>query len=169
MTRLSFDEKNIYVASQVPTSYPVKILAFIINLLLFGFTLSVVYYTKLFVSIALPILYLITLGKYFLWNVYGEEIYVISTTHISYQYNYGLFMTGLKTSKYDVLEHTDDITKPCISFTNLRFLKYSEVNNLPESVFSTAIKIDVEVFLNIITKLEEFKPAEISFYGFSSN
>lgn len=169
MTQLSPDEKNIYVSSKVPTNYWLKVFLSIINVLLLLTTFFIVYETKYFLTILLPIFYSVTLGKYFLWNIYGEEFYIISTNHISYQYNYGIFKTPLKSFEFDVLENCEDITNPNTRGTNLLFAKYNAINNLPETIFQTTIKIELEVFLDIISKLEEMKSQQINFIPFSNN
>lgn len=169
MTIVSADEKNIYVSSKVNTSYWLKISLLILNVTFLLTTLFVVYETKHFFAIALPLFYILTIGKYLLWNIYGEEFYVISTTNISYQHNYGVFKTSLKSFRFDVLENIDDITRPEVKETNINFISYNETNNLPESVFYTTIKIEVIVFLDIISNLELMKEQSVRFIPFSEN
>lgn len=169
MTIVSLDEKNVYVSSEVNTSYWLKISLLILNVLFFLITLFVVYDTKHFFATILPLFYILTIGKYFLWNIYGKEFYVISSTHVSYQHNYGMFKTNLKSFRFDVLENIDDITKPEIKETNINFIKYDDTNNLPESVFHTTIKIDVDIFLDIVSNLQLMKDQSVSFIPFSEN
>lgn len=169
MTVLSLDEKNIYVSSKVPTNYWLKVFLLSLNILFLFATLFIVYETKYFLTILLPILYSFTLGKYFLWNIYGEEFYIISTSHISYRHNYGIFKTNLKSFEFDALENCEDITNPNTKGTNLSFVKYSAVNNLPEIVFQTTIKIELDIFLDIVSKLGEMKYQQVSFIPFSNN
>lgn len=101
----------------------------------------------------LPIAYFFALGRYLLWNTFGEEFYVISTTHISYQHNYGFWKTKFKTSKYYSINQEQGKTNESI---RLIFIDYTE-EKLPVEVFSTAIEISILDSERIFNRLNEIK------------
>lgn len=55
---------------------------------------------QLIVGFALSLLvWALTLGRFTLWQLFGEEYLVINRQSISYQYRFGLFQTHLRTRK----------------------------------------------------------------------
>jgi hypothetical protein len=101
----------------------------------------------------LPIGYFFTLGKYLLWNTFGEEFYVISTTHISYQHNYGFWKTKFKTFKYHSIKQLPSKENEMIT---LLFQDYTE-EKLPVEIFSNTIEISILDAERIFNRLNEIK------------
>lgn len=156
-TNINFDDLNIFVRSIIPTNYYLKIFLFVFNTVaifgLFWFAIILQDEKPNVFPFLLPIAYFFTLGRYLLWNTFGEEFYVISTSHISYQHNYGFWKTKLKTSKYYSINQAKGSTSETIS---LIFINYTE-EKLPVEVFSTAIEISISDSERIFNRLNEIK------------
>jgi len=159
-TEITFDHLNIYVRTKIPTNRYLKVFLGIFNL---SAIIGLFYFVFLLqedkpnpLPFLLPIAYGITIGKYFLWNTFGEESYIISTTHITYQHYYGFWKTKQKTFKYDFIS-TDNINQDELT---LIFISYNN-EKLQEEVFRTTLPIltvDSERIFNTLNqiKLDEF-------------
>lgn len=158
-TEINFDELNIYVRSKISTNLFLKIFLFIFNLSavvgLFWFVCTLQDDKPNILAFLLPIIYAVTMGKYLLWNTFGEEYYIISTTHISYQHNYGFWQTKLKTSKYDFIS-TENIKSEIDEKLTLIFVKYTP-EKLQQVIFSTALSISLSDSNRILSTLNEIK------------
>ena len=158
-TEINFDDLNIYVRSKIPTHRLLKILLFILNLSIILGLLWFVYTLQEdkpnILAFFLPIIYAFTMGKYLLWNAFGEEYYIISTTHISYQHNYGFWQTKLKTSKYDFIS-TENIKLETDEKITLVFVQYN-TEKLQEVIFSTALSISFSDSNRIFNALNEIR------------
>jgi len=156
-TNINFDDLNIFIRSKIPTNYYLKIFLFVFNAFaiigLFWFAISLQDEKPNVFPFLLPIAYFFALGRYLLWNTFGEEFYVISTTHISYQHNYGFWKTKFKTSKYYSINQEQGKTNESI---RLIFIDYTE-EKLPVEVFSTAIEISILDSERIFNRLNEIK------------
>lgn len=109
---------------------------------------------------------------YFIWNLFGSESLIVNSKTISYQYNYGIFKTNLKTINYEVLG---------VSFARIRtenetelgkliFYNYREKDNLPEFVHQTSVllpKEDLKRLENEISGL--FNQEKPDFIPYSMN
>lgn len=159
-TSINFDELNIFVRSKIPTNYYFKIFLFLFNTTaitgLFWFAFSLQEEKPNIFPFLLPIAYFFTLGKYLIWNTFGEEFYIISTTHISYQHSYGFWTTKLKTAKYYSISKLQNKGSEGVSFI---FQDYTD-EKLPTEVFSTALTISVSDSARIFNRLNEIKVDE---------
>lgn len=160
MATITFDSLNIYVANSVPTNRYLKVFLFILNTCVF---VGICYFVILLqqdepniLPFLLPIFYFFSLGKYLLWNIFGEETYIISTSHISYQHSYGFWKTKLKTSNYKHLfvddEDSNDPKEE--DQVHLTFVKFNE-EKLQQEVFRTALTISYAEALRITAQLNE--------------
>lgn len=82
--------------------------------------------------------------KFLIWNLFGKEYLIVNTKSISYQYDYGIFRTKLKTINYHRLgtgfeKHkiNKEITKGYLIFYN-----YNAENDLPEVVHQTTVLVE---------------------------
>ncbi|KIA93381.1 hypothetical protein OC25_13170 [Pedobacter kyungheensis] len=159
-TEIDFDDLNVFVRTKIPTNYYLKIFLFLFNTAaiigLFWFAFSLQEEKPNVLPFLLPVGYFFTLGKYLLWNTFGQEFYIISTTHISYQHNYGFWTTKLKTAKYYAIDQFPSKENEGI---NLIFQDYTE-EKLPIEVFSTALAISVSDSERIFNRLKEIKVDE---------
>ena len=168
MTTVDFDFLNVYVTSKIPTHLFLKIVLTIFNFsAFFGLMwLAGSYAAKELdptpAFLLLPLIYFFLVGKYLLWNSFGEEIFVISSTHISFRYNYGLWRTNLKTSAYSfgVIGNLDDENKDD-DLVHLNFVKYTP-EKLQESIFKTNISIKYSDCVKIFNRLNEMRIDEFS-------
>jgi hypothetical protein len=158
-TEINFDDLNIYVRSKIPTHHFLKIFLFIFNLSaitgLFWFVYALQDDKPNILPLLLPIIYSVTMGKYLLWNTFGEEYYIVSTTHISYQHYYGFWQTKLRTSKYDFIS-TKNIKSKSDEKVTLVFVQYSP-EKLQEVIFSSALSISLSDSNRIFNTLNEIK------------
>ncbi|MGM9478565.1 hypothetical protein ACS5PU_19235 [Pedobacter sp. GSP4] len=161
-TDINFDDLNIYVRTIIPTNRYLKIFLFFFNISAiiggFWFAFSLQDEKPNIFPFLLPIAYFFALGKYLLWNTFGEEFYVISTTHISYQHNYGFWKTKFKTFKYYSISQVQGKEKDGIT---LFFQDYNE-QKLPIEVFSNTIEISILDSQKIFNRLNEIKIDEFS-------
>ncbi|AZI26105.1 hypothetical protein EA772_12410 [Pedobacter sp. G11] len=155
-TEITFDHLNIYVRKKIPTNIFLKIFLVIFNL---GTIIGLFYFVFLLqenkpnpLPLLLPIAYGFTIGKYFLWNTFGEEFYIISTSYISYQHDYGFWKTTLKTLKYDFIS-TNSINQEELT---LIFIRYND-EKLQEEIFRTSLAISIVDSELIFNKLNEIK------------
>jgi len=169
---ITFDHLNIYVKTKIPTNKYLKIFLLIFNLSaiigLFYFVFLLQEYKPNPLPFLLPIAYGLTIGKYFLWNTFGEEFFIISTTHITYQHYYGFWKTKQKTLKYDFIS-TKNISQNELV---LIFISYN-AEKLQEEIFRTSLPIsalDSERIFNTLNqiKIDEFGH-EINFPKIFSN
>ncbi len=168
MTTIDFDFLNVYVKSKIPTHIFLRIVLTIFNFFAFFGLLW------LAGSVAgqkedptpafflLPIIYFFIIGKYLLWNTFGEEFYIISSTHISFRHSYGLFKTNLKTSTYDFggIDHPNEEYKEN-DLVHLVFIKYTP-EKLEEQIFRTNIAIKYSDWVRFSNRLKEMRMDEYS-------
>jgi hypothetical protein len=166
MATISFDPLNVYVLSKIPTNNYLKIFIFILNI---GAFVGICYFIfqlqedkPNILPFILPVLYAMSIGKYLLWNTFGEESYIISTSHISFQHCYGFWTTNLKTTPYKFLIideegkadiHPDDMV-------HLIFLKFT-AEKLQEEAFKTTLTIKYAEALKILAQLNELNIDEL--------
>jgi len=159
MANITFDPLNIYIDSKIPTGRYLKIFLLIFNCCAFFGTLYFVFALQdeqfnIF-PFSIPLIYGLTLGKYLLWNTFGEENYIVSTSHLSFQHSYGFWKTPLKTSAYNFIALANEPTDLLLNDeVQLVFIKFTE-EKLQEEVFTTAISISYEEFQKIMGRLNE--------------
>ena len=109
------DGASVYLDSAVRPNKMVRIALFIANLLacaIYGLILYAIWGEEvprlsLFLVYALlPLLYVGTLGRLTLWNLFGREYVIINTKTIAYRRNYGFFTTALKVLTFKDLHYT---------------------------------------------------------------
>ena len=110
--------------------------------------------------------------RYLVWNISGSEYLIINTKSISYNYDYGIFRTNLKTKTFSRLA-TEIVTEQVnnhIKKGHLRLYEYSETNNLPQVIHETTILIENEKIEDLITQIWDlFENEEIKRLSFSMN
>lgn len=163
MTTIDFDFLNVYVKSKIPTHKYVKAVLIIFN---FSSFIGLLWVAAAFaiqndkpspILFLLPFGYFFVIGKYFLWNSFGEEIYVVSSTHISYQHGYGFWRTTLKTSTYSFITiNNADTEIKDDDLVHLTFIKYTP-EKLQEPIFTTNISIKHSDSQRIFNRLNEMK------------
>ncbi|WP_162238730.1 hypothetical protein [Pedobacter sp. Leaf194] len=155
-TEITFDHLNIYVRTKIPTNRYLKVFLVIVNLSaaigLFYFVFFLQKDKPNPLPLLLPIAYGCTIGKYFLWNTFGEEFYIISTTHITYQHHYGIWKTTQKTLKYDFIS-TDSTNQNELT---LIFINYNN-EKLQEEIFRTSLPISAVDSERIFNRLNQIK------------
>lgn len=160
--QIDFDELNVYINTKIPTSTFLKIVLSIFN---YGAFFGLFYFAAILqvdkpniFPFILIIGYFFTMGKYLFWNIYGEENYIISSTHISYKHNYGFWKTKLKTFEYDKVELLEE--EPSKSF-QLNFTKFNK-QKLPVNVFYTTIPLNVVDGYEIWLLIENLKIQDLN-------
>lgn len=164
MAEISFDMLNIYLKTEVPTNIYLKAFLFLFNLVgtvcLFWFAIALQEDKPNPFPFLLPVLYLLTLGKLIIWNIFGQEMLIISTTHISYQHNYGLWTTKLKTFAYEgVFADQSDSNIKTDDQANLIFIAFDE-QRLQKTVFTTTIPLSLADTEKVLNNLNEMKIEE---------
>ena len=81
--------------------------------------------------------------RYTLWNWFGKELLIINTKSVSYQLDYGFYLTKLKTIPFSRLGLSSEIIQKTdeTSFGKIYFFNYREEDDLPEPIYETAIII----------------------------
>lgn len=99
----------------------------------------------------LPLLIILALTiafpvRYLIWNIYGKENLIVNTKTISYNYDYGIIRTNIKTINFhrlgtgiETVQKENGIEKGYLIFYN-----YREADNLPEVIHETTILIETE-------------------------
>ncbi|TFF38041.1 hypothetical protein [Mucilaginibacter psychrotolerans] len=82
------------------------------------------------------------LGRYTLWNIYGQEHLIINTKSLSFQHDYGFFKLAYKTvplkNKLKILVLPSKETK--VKELYIQFVSYNDTD-LPVEVYQMAIPI----------------------------
>jgi len=164
MSIITYDALNIYVSTKVPTHPFAKGILWIITICMvvasFWLAIALQEDKPNPLPFLLPVFYMLTLGRFSIWNIMGEEMMVISTTHISHQHNYGFWKTKLKTHSYTVIEpYSGENSETQLK---LAFIKYDSDTKLPTTVFENALKIDLKDYQKIIECLEDYKIDDLS-------
>ncbi|WP_199137425.1 hypothetical protein [Pedobacter sp. ASV12] len=166
MTVINADIFNVYIRSSVSTNRYVKVLFTLFNLGAFV--------TLLWLAISmqkdgpapliflLPLIYFFSLGKYLIWNIFGEEIIIVNVTHVSYQHSYGLWKTKLKTEKYSLIEAWPVDETQTEEDVKLWFGSYQKETKLRETVFQSTIAIKASEWLSVYNLLSEIQLDEFS-------
>jgi len=176
------DGINVYVTFYV-NSHPVgKILltcfvVFLIGLLFYlPFTISDENISDyIFPFLIFGIIIFVFPVRYLLWNLFGKENVIINTKSLSYNRDYGVYRTNLKTLNHKRLGTGFEWTRTFdnIEYGNLVFEKYSDKNDLPEHIYTTSVVLNFESIEKInkeISKLYEIKmDKEFGFYPISLN
>ncbi len=147
------DGINVYAKLGVKANMIGKIILFILLGLVFlilGFGASMTEQKEVG-TLILPLLILLTLiiafpVRYLIWNIYGVENLVVNTKTISYNYDYGIIRTNLKTINfYRLGTGIQTVQKEKgIEKGHLIFYNYREADNLPEVIHETTILIETE-------------------------
>jgi hypothetical protein len=84
--------------------------------------------------------------RFLIWNMFGKEILIITTKSISYQYDYGILKTNLKTISYDKLGTGFDKFKSHEGIMKgyLIFYNYNKETNIPEPIHETTVLVECE-------------------------
>lgn len=96
--------------------------------------------------------------RYTLWNFFGVERLYITSKSLSYQHDYGFFMTTLVTKRFNrriSVFHYDEATKDETKHSKMMFESYDD-DNLPEVIYySTAYvtNADFEKFIKDLNQL----------------
>lgn len=154
------DGINLYLELNIKTQLFGKVLLLICILMAFVPILFLAYdshknpeSTSDFVFPALIIVGLIIIFpvRYLIWNCYGKEFIVINKKSISYNYNYKIISTNLKTIKIDHLGTFIEIVKEDngTQYGKLLFYNYDNETNLPEFVFQTTVLLDINMLQEI--------------------
>lgn len=166
MSIITADDFNIYLKSSVPTKPLVKLLFTLFNLgilsALFWLAISMQQEKPTPLIFLLPIGYLLSFGKYLSWNIFGIEHVIISSTHVSYQHNYGLWKSKFKTERYHFLEASPIDETVAKGDVKLLFGSYQEKTKLPEILFQTSIPIKFEDYLFLLNRMDEIQLDEFS-------
>lgn len=113
--------------------------------------------------------------RYLLWNLFGKENIIINTKSLSYNKDFGLYKTNLKTLKHNRLATGFEWIRTFenIEYGNIVFEKFNEENDLPESLYTTSVALDKESIKQIdeeISKLYNIgNDEEIDFSNISLN
>ncbi|TCC91014.1 hypothetical protein [Pedobacter hiemivivus] len=95
--------------------------------------------------------------RYTLWNLFGEEKLIINTKSLSYQHDYGLFVTSLKSIPINMalkVLDLDEATEDAGSYKRLFFLSYDD-NHLPFDIYHTTLGLSEYDYRKIIELLNE--------------
>lgn len=116
-------------------------------------------------DIIIPVLIIIGLIiifplRYLIWNCYEKKFIVINEKSISYNYNYKILVTNLKTISINQLGSEIEVVKieKDIEYGRLLFYNYNKETNLPEFIFQTSVLLKVE-------NLQEIEEAIIALFN----
>lgn len=159
--KIQSDGICVFINSQVKAATTGKIVLILINLILWPFYLyltvivSVDNEKGMFLALLGILLFLIfVLGRYTIWNFWGEEHVRINTKSINYYRSYGIFSTNETKINiqrlhwvYEKIRYFDDN-----EYGRIHFFDYDKDND-PKFVFETTIlmrKTDAEAISNEI-------------------
>ncbi|MBD8489699.1 hypothetical protein IFO69_13160 [Echinicola sp. CAU 1574] len=113
------------------------------------------------------LLMFLSLGRYTLWNIFGEERLIVSTRSISHQHHYGFFDTNLKTQKFDTIyiqfQKTNTVND--IDYGKIEFYSQDE-NGILTILYETTIIVSEDKIKESINDIEKlFYLETISVFG----
>jgi len=94
---------------------------------------------------------------YLLWNLYGKEYLIINTKSLSYNRDYGIYKTNLKTKYHKRLGLGFELIRTFenVEYGNLIFNTYNKESDLPELVYSTSINLELKKINEIENEIEK--------------
>jgi hypothetical protein len=127
---------------------------------------------QLLVGFALSlILWAFTLGRFSLWQLFGEEYLVINRQSISFQYRFGLFQTHLRTHKlHRPLLHYE-LTHPSkegIGRGIFHILQQGPDHPSPQPIYRSTIEVNEQDLKAVIAGVSDLQLNECNEkYGFT--
>jgi hypothetical protein len=139
----------VFINSQIKAATTGKIVLLLINLILWpgylylAVIVSVENEKGLFLPFFAVLLFLVfVLGRYTIWNFWGEEYIRINTKSINYNRSYGIFSTNETKINihrlhwvYEIIRYFDDG-----EYGRIHFFDYDKDND-PKAIFETTILI----------------------------
>jgi len=176
------DGINIYAEFSVKSNPIGKIILIILVFVLIVFfvlvfsTIDVYTIGKSIFPIVIMAFFLLVIPiRYLVWNLYGKENLIINSKTISYNYDYGIIKTNLKTLPFNILGTGIELIREDngIRKGRLIFYDYREKDHLPEVIHYTSILVNLEEVKELdkeISKLflDEFNQVR-GFLPFSAN
>ena len=95
----------------------------------------------------------LTLGRYTLWHLFGEEYVVINRKSISYQYRYGIFQTHIQTIHLHrpvMYYELNRRNAPEDSTGVFHIINHDPKTLLPNEVFKSTIPVDERALQAVI-------------------
>ncbi len=107
------------------------------------------------IYVVLPTIYLLTVGRVCLWNLFGKEHLVINTKSIAKKVSFGFFQSqwnliNINNPTYEIVINERYSGQ---EYGTLRFIHYDE-NDLPIEVFSTTVVLPIERLLTLVSELD---------------
>lgn len=126
---------------------------------------------QLLVGFALSLLlWGFTLGRFTLWQLFGEEYLVINQQSISVQYRFGLFQTSLRTRKlhrprmyYELTQ--GDSQGPSAGVFHV--VQHDPTTHIPQSVYRSTIEVNEPDLQAVVGSVSDLRLQDVcDIYGF---
>jgi len=158
------DGVSVYFNSYIKLDWAQKLVLFLVNFIVVGFFSFIAFIllsdspTKgtVFLSlIVFPGFYVLTLGRYTLWNLRGSEHIVVNMKGIIVTRRYGPIQMPLRIIEYrnlyyKVISHNQNAKAP---IGTILFTDHNSMD-LPVVIFSSAINVPVSALEELINNLE---------------
>lgn len=115
-------------------------------------------------------LWFYTLGRYSLWNLFGEEDIIINSKAIHWTYNYGFFSINRNVSFSKIIwyYYYEEREFEGQKWSKLFFDIQNEETNLRENVFESTVLIKEEIAKEVFTQIQQLFQSDIRVeFGFS--
>lgn len=171
------DGINVYATLKIKSSLLGRILLSICNIILiclwvtFVSSFNAQEMGKMLIPVVLMLAFIIFLPlRYLIWNIAGREFLIVNTKSISYNFDYGIIKTNLKTIKYNRLGWSFNETskEKDVAYGRLVFYNYSEDTDVPEIIHHTSIVLTREEIFTLETEINNLFE-ELEFPNFSLN
>ncbi len=161
---INFDGINVYAFFSVkPNKVRMTILSIIIIVIVIALITGISFIRKseitmfIFPIIIITFIAVILPLRILLWGVFGKETLIINTKTISFNYDYGIIRTNLKTI------HHNNLATSFVPQRNennkkvgyLAFYNYREKDNLPELIHQTTILIESDKIEEIVSRIQK--------------
>jgi hypothetical protein len=170
ISKVQFDEICIYLNSEVRIPTYAKIILIIINLFLWtGFifiasSINANQVKSFFIPSVLIIVFLVFVGRFTTWNLWGEEFVIINTKALTHYKSFGIVQTNksvIKIEKTLAFVYNKVKVEDETEFGDLHFFDYDENNN-PIQIYETNILMTKEIAEEVISKIKLLY--ELEFY-----
>ncbi|MEO0468169.1 MAG: hypothetical protein AAF206_01010 [Bacteroidota bacterium] len=157
------DQVNLYILSKVGTALWLKILLGMFNvaflLALIGILSSQEHVSPALVlgSILALTIWSFTIGRYCLWNIFGEEFITINAEAIQVAYNYGFITTNQQKHLEKTIWYGYDVVRPDPkgAWCRIQIDVQSPERKQREVAFESTILIREETAKEIFRQLEQ--------------
>ena len=116
------------------------------------------------------ILYIVLPLRLTIWNLFGKEHLIINTKTFSYQHDYGIILTNLKTQKIDLIGLGLNVIGQINDedYGKLDISNFDKETDIPQLIYESSIYLTKSNFDTIIDNIKKiYENVEVEDFGFT--